>query len=575
MALKPGGKAILAAGIVAVVLGAAWQFDGLGYLTAKQSKPSEVPNVERVAAADLGRSATPTQINIAKADGGCQITLSTIPWNGITGMSYANGGVTTAGGSLMEQRGVKLKIERLDMYDQIMAQQVKFAEQVKAGEKCPSQGSAFAIIMGDGYPAYINGAQEAMKKMGSQLQVVGAIGFSRGEDKCIIDKDANPRGALIAGVPGDGDVNICIQYASDNGIAVNTDQKTYDPNAINFVNVKEFTEADEKFIAGAHETRFNVATKKSEKIKVNGSATWTPGDVKLAKVRGNLKVLASTKEYMWQMPTIVIGNREWMAQNPKIVENFLAAAFEGGERVRSDDAALMKAAETNSLIFKEQNAEYWTKYFKGTTENGVSLGGSTTNGLGDNVFYFGLNGNDSLYKRVYTAFANVTVKHFPDFLTTPVPYEEVVNTGFLKTLAANAKASDLQVAKPVYDQAAPKQTFASRSVAIEFDSGKATITSAGIRELNEVLDQLSISGLRVQLNGHTDSLGDPQANQLLSKRRADAIKEWIMANAGSSFPAERLSTRGYGDTVPIADNKSVEGRAKNRRVDIVLLTTSN
>jgi outer membrane protein OmpA-like peptidoglycan-associated protein len=583
MALKTGGRAILIGAATAAIVAAVYFANGLGYLTAKTAKPSEVPKVESISS----MSASPSQasfqhggapapvINIAKADGTCQVNVVAIPWNGITGLSYANGGMTTQAGSLMDKRGVKAKIERVDMYDQHLAQLAKFAEGVKAGDKCPKEGAAFSIIMGDGYPAFIGGAQETFGKMGQQLQVVGAIGYSRGEDKCIIDKDTNPRGALITGVPGDGDINICIKYASDNGIPVNTDQKTYDPKAMNFVNVKEFTEGDEKFIAGASDTRINTETKKSQSVKITGAATWTPGDVKIAKTRGNIKVLASTKEYMWQMPTIVIGNKQWMSQNAKFVENFLAAAFEGGELVRSDSAALMKAAEINSVIFKEQNAEYWAKYFKGTVENGIALGGSTTNGLGDNLFLFGLNGNDNLYQRVYTVFGNVAIKHYPEFLTKLVPYDEVVNTNYLKTLAANAKGSELVAAKPTYDPAAPKQTFAKRAVSIEFETGKANITSAGVKQLNDVLDQLSISGLRVQVNGHTDNVGDPAANQLLSKRRAEAIREWLIANAGSSFPPERVSARGYGDTEPIADNKTAAGKAQNRRAELVLLTSGN
>ena len=582
MALKAGGKAIIAGAVVVIALGAMWKMDGLGYLTAKQAKPAEVPQMQTLGAdaaakpvAAFQHGGAPTEIKIAKNESGCQIKVVTIPWNAMSSLGYANGGVTTTSDSLMAERGVKLRIERLDMYDQILAQQVKFAEAVKAGDKCPSDGAGFAVIMGDGYPAYIAGAQEAMKKLGQQLQVVGALGYSRGEDKCIIDANSNPRGSLIAGVPGDGDVNICLQYAADNGIKVNTDQKTYDPQAINFVNVTEFTAADEKFIAGATEQRFNVVTKKSETIKVNGSATWTPGDVKVAKERGNIRVLASTKEYMWQMPSIIIGNRDWMRQNPKFVENMLAAAFQAGEKQRGSDAALRKSAEISSLVFKEQSPDYWFKYYKGITENGVELGGSTSNGLGDNLFLFGLNGNDALYKRVYTVFANATIKHFPDFLKEAVPYEDVVNTNYLKTLAANAKAGELVVDKPVYDQAAPKKTFATRNVNIEFATGKADITSAGLAQLNDVLDQLSISGLRVELRGHTDNVGDPAANQLLSKKRAEAVREWLTANAGSTFPAERISARGYGDTTPVADNKTADGKAKNRRVEIVLLTTSN
>ena len=345
---------------------------------------------------------------------------------------------------------------------------------------------------------------------------------------------------------------------------------------MNFVGVSSFVDGDQKFISGATESRINVVTGKADKIKVNGSATWTPGDVNVARKRGNIRVLASTKEYMWQMPSILIGNKQWMEQNSAFVNNLLAAAFQGGELVRSNEQALQQAGKINAAIFKEEDGPYWAKYFKGATENGVSLGGSTTNGLGDNLYLFGLNGNDNLYKRIYTVFGNVSIKYFPEFLKTLVPYEQVVNTSYLKQLAAVSDVGSLAVAKPTYDPAAQGQsTFAKKAVNIEFETGKLGFTPKAVTQLNEILDSLSVSGLSVQINGHTDNVGNSEANQLLSKRRADAVKTWIMNNAGSAFPEARMRTRGYGDAQPVAENASAMGRAQNRRVEIVLLTTSN
>jgi outer membrane protein OmpA-like peptidoglycan-associated protein len=132
-----------------------------------------------------------------------------------------------------------------------------------------------------------------------------------------------------------------------------------------------------------------------------------------------------------------------------------------------------------------------------------------------------------------------------------------------------------QADKPTFTNTAQVTgTFAAKNYAIEFETGKATFTSAATRTLNELVDQVSISGLLVQIEGHTDAVGDPTSNLELSKRRADAVKQFLMTNAGSSFPPERVRTRGFGDSSPVADNKTADGRAKNRRVEVKLQTTN-
>ena len=101
-------------------------------------------------------------------------------------------------------------------------------------------------------------------------------------------------------------------------------------------------------------------------------------------------------------------------------------------------------------------------------------------------------------------------------------------------------------------------------MSIEFETGKATFTPKAIAVLNEVLDNAAVTSLNVQINGHTDTKGSPDANMELSKARAEAVKKFLMTNAPTSFPAERVQTRGYGQTMPIGTD------AQNRRVEILL-----
>jgi OOP family OmpA-OmpF porin len=558
-----------------------------GYFNGRQVAPSVVLGKMDMPSNSSTEQSAQSAVNITPSSSGYKAKLLTLPWNATMGLHYANGGATTAPNSLMAKHGINLSIERQDDYAQMLAEQVKFAEAVSTGNANPSQGAAFVIIMGDGYPAYVAGAQEALSKLKQQVQVVGAVGYSRGEDKCMVKPSVksdpqNARGSLIGGVKADGDINICLKWAADNNIPVNPDGTTYDPTAMNFVYVDSFVKADDNYIAGYCETRTVVTNGKptGEKRKVcqDGTATWTPGDVKVAKKKGGLISIASTKEYMWQMPAVVIGNKQWMAANPQYVENLLAAAFEGGEAVRSDDAALQKGAEASALIYKEETAAYWKKYFKGSVEADatgvqISLGGSTSNGLGDNAYLFGLNNNDNLYKRVYTVYGNIISKLYPDMLGTVMDYNQVVNTQYLQSLLSKS-SSVTKAAKPEFSQSQQVTgTFAKKSYSIEFKTGSAEFSSTAVGTLNELLDQISVSGLTIQINGHTDNIGNPGSNQALSKKRAEAVKEWMIGNAPSSFTSERIRSRGYGDSQPIGDNSTTEGKAKNRRVDVLLLST--
>ncbi len=573
MKLKTAPKLLLIAGVViAGYFGINTMIDK-GYLSQKASVPVAVPDKIELPSANTVQTPQASTVINATANTNEIIRVKTIPWNGTSGMHYAK----AAG--LFKQRGLNVDIKREDDYSKLIADMAAFA-------KDPATGSHFTIIMGDGLPAYIIGLNEALKPFGQEAAMIAGIGYSRGEDKCIIAEGVEPRGALIAGYLGDGDINICIKYAADNGIPVNADPKTYDPNAMNFMGTGSFVEADEKFIAsaktnfqdgGSCETR-KVVGGGTKKVCVTGTATWTPGDSKvfneMKKLGKSIKIIGSTKEYAWQMPTAVIGNKQWMAKNPEVVKAFLAAIFEGGEKVRTDNQALMVAAGEQAKVYGEGDASYWASMFKGVTEVGpngksIELGGSTTNGLADNAFLFGLNGNDNLYKKVYTVYGNIALKYFPDIMPGGlVQYDRAVDSSYVQALLSNA-TNVAQAATPVFTGAAT-ETFAAKSYAIEFETGKATFTPKAVAVLNELLDQAAVTSLTVQINGHTDNVGSAESNLALSKARADAVKKFLMANAPTNFPEARVISRGFGDTQPVADNATATGKAKNRRVEVIL-----
>lgn len=534
------------------------------YLKPKTAVVASVPDkIDLPTAAPAVQSAGTTIV--APAVNGGKLRVKTIPWNAGSGLHFAKAG------GLFKAKGLDVTTVKEDDYAKLIADMAAFA-------KDNNTGSHFVVIMGDGYPAFAIGANEALKPYGQKVKMIAGIGYSRGEDKCIVADGVDLKGAVIAGYLGDGDINICIKKAADMGILVNSDPKIYNPNAVNFVGTGSFVEADDKFIAslkqglkGSCEDRTHSETGKKVNVCVNGTATWTPGDSKVffeAKKLGmSIKVIASTKEYLWQMPTAVIGNDAWMKAHRAETKAFLAAIFEGGERVRSDRAALTVAGAEQAAVYGEQDTAYWVSMFNGVTEVGpngkpIELGGSTTNGLADAARLFGLNGADNLYKQVYTVYGKIAVKYFPDIMPGGLlPYDDVVDSSYVNELV-QATGNVGQAALPKYGTTT--ETFAARTVSVEFETGKATFTPAATKALNDILDQTAVTGLSVQINGHTDAKGNPQANIELSKARAEAVKQFLMTNAPTSFPAERVATRGFGSSMPVGTD------AQNRRVEIIL-----
>lgn len=113
-----------------------------------------------------------------------------------------------------------------------------------------------------------------------------------------------------------------------------------------------------------------------------------------------------------------------------------------------------------------------------------------------------------------------------------------------------------------------QRRLAFAATAIQFETGKATIKKQSFTQLDEVVRILNeYADYYMTIDGHTDNVGKPEMNLQLSKDRAESIKVYSM---DKGIAADRLVTNGYGDTQPIASNKTAAGRTKNRRVTLNL-----
>ncbi len=105
---------------------------------------------------------------------------------------------------------------------------------------------------------------------------------------------------------------------------------------------------------------------------------------------------------------------------------------------------------------------------------------------------------------------------------------------------------------------------------ILFDSGSAVIRGESYKTLSLIAELLTGDpALRLSIEGHTDSDGADDANLALSRKRADAVKGWLVAQGTA---ADRLQTNGFGESKPLDANATPEGKANNRRVELVKLS---
>lgn len=609
MRLTRTGKVVMLILVVGAAIGGfrVWQrmggADWLGKLApGAKGKESVVPGKANLP--DIGPSTglDPSLVNVRVPgnDPGCpdkpEVRFLHWAWNAQMGAMFANGGAQSTVGSLMCNRGVNLRFIREDDVGKMQESLVSFANELSGGVANPTKGAHFVAIMGDGSATFLKGVNDVLKRLGPDYmaRVVASCGYSRGEDKFMGPPEwkANPatsRGSVVAGVLRDGDWNIAQKWLGDNGLPNNPDEKTYDPDALNWVAASDYIDASQKYIAGYSEERPVVRggrrTGETKRITVNGVVTWTPGDVMVAQERGGLVSIVSTREYSSQMPNVIIGIDRWMRDNRSTVENMIQAIMEGSAIVKASPAALRHAAAVSATVYNEDNADaaYWEKYFNVVVEKDkqglmVELGGSSVNDLADNMILFGLvPGSSNLFATTYKVFGDIVVAQYPELVPSISPVEEILDTSYLQALASRAAPTAVAMtrAKPAYEPSQPVKTVVSRkSWYIHFDSGKASFTYGAEEELGRLLQDLLVAGgAVVEVHGHTDSMGDPRGNMALSEARAFAVKDWLEARSPVNFPSGRIRIFAHGQENPIAPNMTADGRSKNRRVEIVIGTT--
>jgi outer membrane protein OmpA-like peptidoglycan-associated protein len=588
------------------------------YLPAKKILPSLVPSGVKTVDVDVATNAAknvkvelPKGRPVALSDEKV-VRLLVMQWGAQSSLFLANGGPVTTIDSKVAKRGAQLRIvnenDTDQMKDQLIAGVTEWARNGGSGN--PTNGAHGVIFMGDGIPGYLPGWNEALRKVcrayklpeeQCEVRVIGAVGSSYGEDKHMVPVEwkNDPRQAL-ASVSGryeltaayfwDGDHVLGLDWAAANGLPVNPSDKTFDPDAVNFMNPKDYLDAVDKYLAGYCETRELVSHGKASGRKVQACVaavdTWTPGDWNVAhSAKDTLVTALSTRENRNQMASTLVVPNGWARQHAESIAAILAANSEAADMIKVSDLALHRAAVIATQIYGGKanlTADEWAALFKGVphrTKNGyqITLGGSRVWNLADNLDYYGLSGETNIYDAVYTNIGQMISKLAPNVIPKLRPLSEVFDPSYLLHAKAMLGEGGLGVAEvPHYTGGAISDVVASRPYTINFDPGSDRIQAGSMETIRELYQQVAKSDLKVSIVGHTDNTGGPNFNnQALSERRAAAVKTAIIAAShGSKFlPETRFSTEGRGASEPVnpeANQNSATERALNRRVVITL-----
>jgi outer membrane protein OmpA-like peptidoglycan-associated protein/ABC-type nitrate/sulfonate/bicarbonate transport system substrate-binding protein len=307
---------------------------------------------------------------------------------------------------------------------------------------------------------------------------------------------------------------------------------------------------------------FTYARVLFEKKEIDVACLWEP-DVTLALAsRPGAHRLFSTADATELVADVLLAKKEFLDRHQDVAQKLARVWFAAAADAERDKPAAAKLIATAASRFRDE---------LGYEKTLAALSWAKWTNLSDNVRMFGLDGSAPAFDRVYNQADNIWI-NYPEaeikdrFAPVVVRDDRAVRALWEEAGKPAAKAD--QAFEP--EVARTGTAVFTKPVSVSFATGSSELSAEAIALLNQqVLPQLQIAaGMYARVEGNTDSIGEFAANQALSEQRAAAIVSYLVSRG---IPAERLVARGNGPAAPIASNKTPEGRALNRRTDVLFI----
>lgn len=302
---------------------------------------------------------------------------------------------------------------------------------------------------------------------------------------------------------------------------------------------------------------------------VDAAVVWSPFDEECVQKVPGARVLQSTRNASNIIADVFIAKRKWVEANRERVQQLYEGWMQGAAEINTNPAAKQEAATILADAF-----DGFTKDDALKAIDNVRL---CTHG--DNVNFFGLNKTnykgvtgEELYTRMTKEYRNVGVLKTSDAVPgwSKAAYFGAVERSSL-TGPSHAAEGQKSFAGLSEAEAREKGAVATKRVSISFRTGEFQLDdNAKYIVDNEMVPVAkAFANSRIRVEGNTDNVGSAASNVALSKKRAQAVVDYLVKEYG--MPRNRFTVIGNGPDKPVADNGSEDGRRKNRRTDFELV----
>jgi outer membrane protein OmpA-like peptidoglycan-associated protein/ABC-type nitrate/sulfonate/bicarbonate transport system substrate-binding protein len=451
-------------------------------------------------------------------------------WPGHMALVLAAGGLKTSPGSFAERAGLDLEIV--------------FIEDAASKNKALQTGEVdFVWQTVDELPISLGGYRAAKADVRAFLQ----IDWSRGGDACVASQEMQKVEDVL------GRSAAMMMFSPDHTVfefMITNSRLT--PSQIAEVRRRTQFSMDD----------FTFGRVLFSEGKVDVACLWEP-DVTLAlKSRPGAHRLFSTADATELVADVLLAKRETLEQHGDVAQKLARAWFDAVDWAAQNRPAAAKLITESAPRFKDELG------YEGTL---AALSWARWTTLADNVRFFGIDGTSAAFDRVYNQADSIWINY---------PQAEIKDR-FAPSLLRDGSAVKAlweaagKPAAAVPDEYDPRiadsgSALFTKPIAINFGSASSALEPMTISIINQqIAPQLEIArGMYVRVEGNTDNLGDEAQNQALSERRAQAIVDYLVARG---VPKNRVAARGMGSRNPVASNKTAEGRARNRRTDVLFI----
>jgi outer membrane protein OmpA-like peptidoglycan-associated protein/ABC-type nitrate/sulfonate/bicarbonate transport system substrate-binding protein len=463
-----------------------------------------------------------------------KVTVALSQWPGHLALVVGNGGLTTQPGSAAAAQGLDLTIS--------------FIEDAPSKNKALVEGKIDAVWETvDELPISLGAFKAGKLDARAFLQ----IDWSRGGDACVASKEVQKVEDVV------GHKSAVLMFSPDHTV-------------LEFM-LTNSRLSPEQVAQARKDTAFSMDDFTFARIlfgqgKIDVACLWEP-DVTLALAsRPGAHRLFSTADATELVADTLVARREFLDLYPALAVQLARTWFAGVKQAEANRPAAAKLIATVCSRFRDElGYEATLKAFDWVRWTDMN----------DNVRMFGLDGKPPAFDRVYNQADGIWVNY---------PQAEIKDRFAPSTIRDDRivrriwEAEGKKITPPAVSYnaavAAKGDPLFTKPVTISFHSGKAELGGEGMAALNQhVVPQVHMAaGMYIRVEGNTDTLGDESWNLDLSERRAKAIVDYLVSRG---IDPRRIVAKGNGSSKPVASNKTVEGRARNRRTDILFIAAKS